>query len=40
MVQSTNRELRERLFNGYRLRACDNGPIAVKIAGCALNGRR
>ena len=36
MVQSTNRELRERLFNGYRLRASkgeyDNGPIAVKIA--------
>ena len=35
MVQSTNRELRERLFNGYRLRASteeqDNGPIAVKI---------
>ena len=36
MVQSTNRELRERLFNGYRLRASkgeyDNGPIALKIA--------
>ena len=36
MVQSTNRELRERLFNGYRLRASkgeyDNGPIAMKIA--------
>ena len=36
MVQSTNRKLRERLFNGYRLRASkgeyDNGPIAVKIA--------
>ena len=36
MVQSTNRELRERLFNGYRLRASkgeyDNGPIAVKLA--------
>lgn len=36
MVQSTNRELRERLFNGYRLRATsgerDNGPVAIKIA--------
>ena len=36
MVQSTNRKLRERLFNGYRLRASkgeyDNDPIAVKIA--------
>ena len=36
MVQSTNRKLRERLFNGYRLRASkgeyDNGPFAVKIA--------
>ena len=36
MVQSTNRELREQLFNGYRLRASngeyDNGPIAIKIA--------
>ena len=36
MVQSRNRELREKLFNGYRLRASqgerDNGPLAVKIA--------
>jgi peptidyl-dipeptidase Dcp len=36
MVQSENRELREKLFNGYRLRASagehDNGPLAVKIA--------
>ena len=36
MVQSTNRALREDLFNGYRLRASegerDNGPIAIKIA--------
>ncbi|MEL7232497.1 MAG: M3 family metallopeptidase, partial [Pseudomonadota bacterium] len=36
MTQSTNRELREQLFNGYRLRASegenDNGPIAIKIA--------
>ena len=36
MVQSTNRALREKLFNGYRLRASqgerDNGPIAIKIA--------
>ena len=36
MVQSENRELREKLFNGYRLRASagerDNGPIAIKIA--------
>ena len=36
MVQSLNRELREKLFNGYRLRASqgerDNGPIAIKVA--------
>ena len=36
MTQSENRELRERLFNGYRLRATggerDNGPIAIKVA--------
>ena len=36
MVQSTNRKLREQLFNGYRLRATsgerDNGPVAIKIA--------
>ncbi|MDH3621986.1 MAG: M3 family metallopeptidase [Gammaproteobacteria bacterium] len=36
MVQSENRELREKLFNGYRLRAAagerDNGPLAIKIA--------
>ncbi len=36
MTQSTNRELREKLFNGYRLRAStgegDNGVIAIKIA--------
>ena len=36
MTQSTNRELREKLFNGYRLRASegenDNGPVAIKIA--------
>ncbi|MEL6369196.1 MAG: M3 family metallopeptidase [Pseudomonadota bacterium] len=36
MTQSTNRELREKLFNGYRLRASggenDNGPLAIKIA--------
>ncbi len=36
MTQSTNRELREQLFNGYRLRASegekDNGPLAIKIA--------
>lgn len=36
MTQSENRELREQLFNGYRLRASegeyDNGPIAIKIA--------
>ena len=36
MTQSTNRELRQKLFDGYRLRASagetDNGPIAIKIA--------
>ena len=36
MTQSENRELREQLFNGYRLRASsgdiDNGPIAIKVA--------
>lgn len=36
MTQSTNRELRKKLFDGYRLRASegkhDNGPIAIKIA--------
>ena len=36
MVQSENRELREKLFNGYRLRAVagerDNGPLAIKVA--------
>ncbi|MDH3811065.1 MAG: M3 family metallopeptidase [Gammaproteobacteria bacterium] len=36
MVQSENRELRDKLFNGYRLRATsgdrDNGPLAIKIA--------
>jgi peptidyl-dipeptidase Dcp len=36
MVQSENRELRKRLFDGYRLRASsgerDNGPLAIKIA--------
>jgi len=36
MVQSENRELREKLFNGYRLRATsgdrDNGPLAIKVA--------
>ncbi|MDJ0709177.1 MAG: M3 family metallopeptidase [Woeseiaceae bacterium] len=36
MTQSDNRELREKLFNGYRLRASqgerDNGPLAIKIA--------
>ena len=36
MTQSTNRDLRKKLFNGYRLRASsgdiDNGPIAIKIA--------
>ncbi|MEM9838889.1 MAG: M3 family metallopeptidase [Pseudomonadota bacterium] len=36
MTQSTNRELRKQLFDGYRLRASsgskDNGPVAIKIA--------
>ena len=36
MTQSENRELREKAFNGYRLRATegetDNGPIAIKVA--------
>lgn len=36
MTQSENRDLRERMFNGYRLRASegeyDNGPLAIKIA--------
>ncbi len=36
MTQSTNRELRRQLFDGYRLRASegenDNGPVAIKIA--------
>ena len=36
MTQSTNRELRKKLFDGYRLRASsgenDNGPVAIKIA--------
>ena len=36
MVQSENRELREKLFNGYRLRASqgehDNGPLAIEVA--------
>ncbi len=36
MTQSENRELREKLFNGYRLRAStgerDNGPLAIEIA--------
>ena len=36
MTQSTNRELREQLFNAYRLRATegdnDNGPLAIKIS--------
>ncbi len=36
MTQSTNRELRETLFNAYRRRASDgendNGPLAIKIA--------
>ena len=36
MTQSTNRELRAQLFDGYRLRASagenDNGPVAIKIA--------
>jgi len=36
MTQSENRELREKLFNGYRHRASqgekDNGPIAIRVA--------
>ncbi|MEM7005381.1 MAG: M3 family metallopeptidase, partial [Pseudomonadota bacterium] len=36
MTQSTNRVLREELFNAYRLRAAsgenDNGPLAIRIA--------
>jgi peptidyl-dipeptidase Dcp len=36
MVQSENRDLREKLFDGYRQRASsgerDNGPLAIKIA--------
>jgi peptidyl-dipeptidase Dcp len=36
MTQSENRELRRKLFDGYRLRASsgerDNGPLAIKIA--------
>jgi peptidyl-dipeptidase Dcp len=36
MVQSENRDLREKLFNAYRLRATtgerDNGPLAIRIA--------
>ena len=36
MTQSENRELREKLFNGYRLRSAggefDNGPILIKVA--------
>ncbi len=36
MVQSEVRELREQLFNGYRLRASagekDNGPLAIRVA--------
>ena len=36
MTQSENRELREQLFNGYRLRASkgefDNGPLAIRVA--------
>ncbi|MEM9421134.1 MAG: M3 family metallopeptidase, partial [Pseudomonadota bacterium] len=36
MTQSTNRELRQKLFDAYRLRASggddDNGPLLVKIA--------
>ena len=36
MTQSTNRELRKKMFDGYRLRASagknDNGPIAIQIA--------
>ncbi|MBT8108446.1 MAG: M3 family metallopeptidase, partial [Gammaproteobacteria bacterium] len=36
MTQSENRELRRRLFDGYRLRATsgeiDNGPLAIRLA--------
>ncbi|MEM6683220.1 MAG: M3 family metallopeptidase, partial [Pseudomonadota bacterium] len=36
MTQSTNRAVREKLFNGYRLRASsgegDNGPLVIKMA--------
>ncbi len=36
MTQSENRELREKLFNGYRLRASqgkfDNGPVLIRTA--------
>lgn len=36
MTQADNRELREKMFNGYRLRATegehDNGPLAIKVA--------
>ncbi len=36
MTQSTNRELRSKLFDGYRLRASsgdnDNGPLLIRIA--------
>lgn len=36
MTQSENRELRKKMFDGYRLRAADgefdNGPIAIEIA--------
>ena len=36
MVQSENRDLRKKLFDGYRLRATagerDNGPLAIRIA--------
>ena len=41
MVQSTNRELRERLFNGYRLRASTGGAEQRPYRGedCATAGR-
>jgi peptidyl-dipeptidase Dcp len=36
MVQAENRDLRKRLFDGYRLRASggdiDNGPLAIRVA--------
>ncbi|HCX11413.1 MAG TPA: M3 family peptidase, partial [Hyphomonas sp.] len=36
MTQSENRDLRAKMFDGYRLRASegefDNGPLAIKIA--------